>query len=246
MPLAKASAHPLVAFWLESDSQKACEIARLAGFDMVVFDLEHGVLDLTALDRLLPYCQSLGLGAYVRLAEATRAGIQQALDIGGDGVILPQIRGADHAEAVSALSKFPPLGTRGVGYSRTQRYQGATDAFFAAENRNRACYVMIETAEALAEVEQIAALPTVDGLFLGPADLSATRGRGAFAATDADIADMARIATAATGRGKLWALAGANPTLRAAALPMGPAFVTVGDDLSALAIGFGALRKACN
>lgn len=234
---------PAIGFWLESDNQKACEIARLAGFDLVLFDMEHGTLDLPALDRLLPFCQGIGLTACVRIAEPTRLAIQQALDLGADAIVLPQLRDAAHAEEVAGYAKFAPLGTRGVGYSRTQRYQGADNAFFRAENEQRHCYAMIETAEALADAERIAALPCVDGLFMGPADLSMCRGRGAFAATDADIADMRKIAAAAESEGKRWALPVANPHLREAALPLSPSFVTLGDDLTALLVGFNALRS---
>jgi 2-dehydro-3-deoxyglucarate aldolase/4-hydroxy-2-oxoheptanedioate aldolase len=234
---------PTIGFWLESDNQKACEIARLCGFELVLFDMEHGTLDGPALDRLLPFCQSIGLRAYVRIAEATRPNVQQALDIGADAIVLPQLRDLAHASEVCGYAKFAPLGTRGVGYSRTQRYQGADDSFLRAENEKRHCYAMVETAGALADAAAIAALPSVDGLFMGPADLSVARGRGAFGATDADLADMNEIATAAARAQKRWAVPAANPRLRQAAMALSPAFVTLGDDLSALVTGFGALKS---
>jgi 4-hydroxy-2-oxoheptanedioate aldolase len=233
---------PAIGFWLESDNQKACEIARLSGFDLVLFDMEHGTLDLRALDRLLPFCQSIGLQAYVRLAEATRPNIQHALDLGADAIVLPQVRDVAHAQEVTEYAKFSPRGTRGVGYGRTQRYQGADDAFFSAENEQRRCYAMIETAGAFADAASIVALPCVDGLFVGPADLSMARGRGAFSASDADLADLRHIATTAIRAGKHWAIPAANPRLRQAALELAPSFVTLGDDLSALSIGFSTLR----
>ncbi|WP_296745431.1 aldolase/citrate lyase family protein [Mesorhizobium sp.] len=235
-----------IAFWLESDNQKACELARLAGFEVVLFDMEHGVLDLPALDRLLPFCKALGLAAYVRLAEATRPNIQHALDIGADAIVLPQLRDLAHAREVTEFAKFAPLGTRGVGYGRTQQYQGATNEFFVAENERRLCYAMIETAGAFADAAAIAALPSVDGLFVGPGDLSIARARGAFAATDADLEDLRHIARAAILEGKQWGAAAGNPRLREAALALDPAFVTVGDDITALAIGFSTLRAGAD
>lgn len=243
MTRASEAAKPMIGFWLESDNQKACEIARLAGFELVLFDMEHGTLDLPALDRLLPFCQSIGLSAYVRLAEATRPNIQHALDLGADAIVLPQLRDLAHAREVTEFAKFAPLGTRGVGYSRTQRYRGANDDFFQTENKQRHCYAMIETAEALADAEAIAALPCVDGLFMGPGDLSVARGRGAFNASEADLADLRQIANAARLEGKRWALPAANPRLREAALALSPTFVMLGDDLSALVIGFDAIRS---
>lgn len=228
-------------FWLESDNQKACEIARTVGYEVVIFDMEHGILDERALDRLIPLSNGIGLETYVRVSEATQSRIQTALDIGAAGVILPQIRGLTHARTAAAYSKYPPLGARGLGYGRTQSYCTATDAYIATENSNRKCYVMIETGGAFAEVEEIAALDCVDGLFIGPADLSLARGRGAFAARSEDMEDMKRIAAAATARGKPWAAAAGNPRYLREALTLDPTFLTRADDLTALLTGFRQL-----
>jgi 4-hydroxy-2-oxoheptanedioate aldolase len=97
---------------------------------------------------------------------------------------------------------------------------------------------MIETASAFEDVSEIASLECVDGLFVGPADLSLARKRGVFAARPEDIADMARIARAARQVGKPWAVAAGNPAYRNEALLRGPAFATSADDLSALMLGF--------
>lgn len=232
------------AFWLQTANQNACEIARIAGFDMVVFDLEHGVFDTSAVDRLVPFCSAIGLKCFIRVAEAGRPAIQAALDMGSAGVILPQIEGLDHAARASALAKFPPLGSRGIGYSRTTQYDGATAEFPAAENADRACYVMIETAGAFEDAGAIAALPCVDGMFIGPGDLSLARGRGIFRDTAGDIADLDHVASAASAAGKLFAAAG--PTRRYAqhAASLGAAFVAEGDELTAMMIGFKSLIGA--
>src|SRR5689334_11335890 len=232
------------AFWLESDHPKACEIARLAGYEVVIFDMEHGTLDENALDRLVPYCNGLGLETYVRVSEPTRPRIQLALDIGAKGVILPQIADLAHASVAAAYSKYPPLGTRGLGYSRTQEYGAATDDFIDSENATRRCYVMIETATALQDVAAIAGLDCVDGLFVGPGDLSLTRGRGVFGARPADIEDMRAVAAAAKAAGKVWAVAAGHAGYRKAALALGPEFATSADDLSALLAGFRAMLEA--
>ncbi len=226
------------AFWLESDNQKACEIAKIVGYQVVVFDMEHGTLDEHALDRLIPFCNGIGLETYVRVSESTQPRIQMALDIGANGVILPQIRDLAHARNAAAYSKYPLRGTRGLGYSRTQLYGAATNEFIAMENQIRRCYVMIETAEAFEDALEIARLDCVDGLFIGPADLSLARGRGVFAARSDDISDMTRIAQIAKDAGKLWAVAAGNAAYRKAVLPLGPTFATSADDLSALLTGF--------
>jgi 2-dehydro-3-deoxyglucarate aldolase/4-hydroxy-2-oxoheptanedioate aldolase len=230
------------AFWLEGDNQKACEIARLAGYEIVIFDMEHGTLAEPLLDRLIPFCNGIGLETYVRVSESTQPRIQMALDMGATGVILPQIRDAAHAQQAASFAKYPPSGARGMGYSRTQYYGGATDSYVDAENAARQCYVMIETAEALRDVSKIAGLDCVDGLFIGPADLSLAMGRGVFAARPEDIDDMGRIADAAKQAGKSWAVAAGNAAYRKAALKLGPAFASSADDLSALLVGFRQLR----
>jgi len=234
----RSIARPALGFWLEYASLPACEIAARLGYGAVIFDLEHGVIPQEDADRLALACKKLGLAVYSRVASAERVSIQHALDSGVDGVILPQIASAAHAREVTAYAKYPPLGTRGLGYSRTMNYGGVTPGFFEAENRRTLCFPMIETAGALAEVSAITALDTVDGLFVGPSDLSMARGRGAFAATSEDLSDIETIAAAAAKAGKLWALPAPGRTVFDFAVRHGAAFVTVCDDLTALGLGF--------
>ena len=111
--------------------------------------------------------------------------------------LLPQIVDAAHAEEVCAYAKYPPLGTRGIGYSRAMSYgayDAIDDAFFGSENRRTVCHAMIETRGSLRDVEAIAKLPTVDGLFIGPSDLSMARGRGSFKFSSADEEDFRTVA----------------------------------------------------
>jgi 4-hydroxy-2-oxoheptanedioate aldolase len=230
-----------MAFWLETDMHKACEIGRLAGYDSVVFDMEHGTIEDMALDRLVPFCNAIGLASFVRVREPNQARIQIALDSGASGVILPQIRDLEHARLASAAAKYPPRGVRGMGYSRIQAYGAADDAWVKAQNDATLCYVMIETQGAIQSCEAIAELEGVDGLFIGPSDLSLNRGRGMFACRKEDIADMDRIAKAAASKGKLWAAAAGHPQYRAEALARGPHLLAVADDLSALKAGFESL-----
>jgi 2-keto-3-deoxy-L-rhamnonate aldolase RhmA len=228
---------PALAFWLEYPSLPACEIAASLGYRIAILDMEHGVFSREAADSLVFACRKLGLIVYSRVATAERVPIQHALDSGVDGVILPQITDLAHAEVATALAKYPPLGSRGVGYSRTMKYAGVARGFFAAENRRTACFAMIETPGALRDVAAIVRLATVDGLFIGPADLSMTRGRGAFRASREDFADFRKVAGAAKSAGKPWAIPAPGRVVFAFASRQQASFVTVGDDLSALRTG---------
>lgn len=240
MPKERTSNKPRLAFWLETASQAGCEIAALVGYDAVILDMEHGAIDQRAADRLIPFSTSLGLTVYSRVARAERVEIQHALDSGADGVILPQIRDVKHAAVASGYAKYPPLGTRGVGYSRTMKYDATDDAFFAAENHRVACHVMIETATALADAAAIADLAMVDGLFIGPSDLSMARGRGAVKGSKADQDDVRTIAAAAERAGKVWAMPASDAVMYALARELGADYVTVSDDLTALRTGLEA------
>lgn len=233
---------PELSFWLERPNIAACEIAQLLGYRIVVIDMEHGAIGDDACEAIVAHCRAARLTCYVRVASSDRIRIQQSLDYGADGVMLPQISDLAHAREVCAFAKYPPVGSRGIGYSRAMNYgayDNIDDAFFAGENRRTVCHAMIETVGALRDVAEIAALPTVDGLFIGPSDLSMARGRGAFRFSAADQEDFRAVAAAARGQGKVLGLPAPNAQAYALAVAEGAGYVTVSDDLTALREGFG-------
>jgi 2-keto-3-deoxy-L-rhamnonate aldolase RhmA len=229
-----------VGFWLMTANLHACEIAKEVGYDIVVLDLEHGTWNPESVDRAIALGKAVGLTVYARVSGAERVPIQSALDAGADAVIVPQIRNAEHARAAASYAKYPPVGTRGIGHSRINRYGGFSPEFLDAENRRTQCIVMIETQEAFDDVERIAAVPAIDGLFVGPGDLSLTRGRGLNRDTPADAADHRRIVDAARAAGKAWSMAAGHPRRRRFATDLGAAFITTTDDLSAVRAGLAA------
>ena len=174
---------PELAFWLETPSIAACEIAKLVGYRIVVIDIEHGVIGAEACDAdRRTAVAALGLTCYVRVAAADRVPIQQALDSGADGVILPQIADVAHAREATAFAKYPPLGLarrrlqphddlRRLRQHRRRLLRGREPAHHLHRHDR-------DAGRARATCEAIAALETVDGLFIGPTDLSMTRGRG--------------------------------------------------------------------
>ena len=130
----------------------------------------HGTINPESADRMIALARAIDLRVYVRVSGAERAPIQQALDGGAHGLVLPQIEGLSHAMRGAGYAKYPGLGTRGMGTPRSQAYGDTPPGFVEAEDRSTRCLVMIETPGALREVEAIAALGTVDGLFMGPYD----------------------------------------------------------------------------
>jgi len=229
-----------IGFWLMTANPSACEIGAEVGFDIVVLDMEHGTFNPESADQLIALGKARRLTVYSRVSGAHRVPIQQALDAGADAVIVPQIRNVEHAREAASYAKYPPLGTRGIGHSRINRYGGFGPEFLESENRRTQCIVMIETQEAFDDVEAIAALPVIDGIFIGPGDLSLTRGRGLNRDTPADTADHRRIVDAAKAAGKSWSMAAGHPRRRRFASELGAAFITTTDDLSAMRAGLAA------
>ncbi len=193
-----------IALWMSQPHFSYLEIARTCGFSSFVLELEHGTFDLSTLDQFLAFTKAQGLSTLTKVLAPTSEAIQQALDFGSDGVIVPHILGVEHAKQVTKAAKYPLVGTRSYTGGRIFGYaRPATDAF-EKENKRTKCFAMIETAESLADVEKIVALDTVDGLFPGPSDLALARGRGAYAFNDDDRADLRRCAAAARAAGKPW------------------------------------------
>jgi 2-keto-3-deoxy-L-rhamnonate aldolase RhmA len=231
---------PSPGFWLEQPNLAALEIAAALGYRLLVIDMEHGVVTAESCNALVAQARAMGLTVLIRVAAAERVLVQQALDYGADTVMLPMIRDAAHAADAAAYAKYPPLGTRGVGTGRAFGY-GAYDAvesdFYRTANHRTKCHVMIETVGALQDAEAIAALPTVDGLFVGPSDLSLARGRGTFRFTVEDENDFRTVARACRQNRKMLGLPAPNAKGLAFALSEGADYVTISDDLTALRMG---------
>lgn len=235
-----ASRGPRAGFWLSSPNVAAAEICRAMGYEFVVLDIEHGIFDLGVLERFVPTLLGLDIVVLAKVLGPSRQAIQQALDFGSDGVVIPHVLGADHVAQVAAHAKYPPLGNRGFGGGRTAHYGGMTDEWLAEENRRTLCFPMIERAESFAAIDEIVTQDCVDGIFIGPSDLSLSRGRGAYQRTDADYADLDLLSRAAIAAGKPWLMcpwAPAELDFCASRQPAGLALVM---EHSALRSGFEA------
>jgi len=193
-----------VALWMSQPHFNYLEMAKSCGFSSFVLELEHGTFDLATLDQFLAFSRAHGVSTLTKVIAPSMEAIQQALDFGSDGVIVPHILDVEHARKVTKAAKYPLLGNRSYATGRQFGYARPTTAAFEAENKRTKCFAMIETVESLEDVEKIIALDTVDGLFPGPSDLALVRGRGAYAFNGEDRADLRRCAAAARAAGKPW------------------------------------------
>lgn len=226
------------AAWLSSPSFAAAEIVSDLGYGAVVLDIEHGSFDLADLERYVPFLRALGVEVLAKVLAPERGPIQQALDFGATAVVIPHVEGVDHARTVCGYGKFPPLGDRSFAGGRTSSYRGFDDAWVAEQDATTRVYPMIEDDGAIEQIEQILALDSVDGVFVGPSDLSLRRGRGAYRRVEGDFADLARVAAAAAAVGKPWVLPAWSPEEKRFAIEHGADQLVLTMEHGALMSGF--------
>jgi 4-hydroxy-2-oxoheptanedioate aldolase len=244
MPVASPSGDPRSGFWLTDALVPAAEIGAALGYGFVVLDVEHGAFDLAVLERFVPLLKGLGLDIFAKVLGANQQAIQQALDMGSDGVIVPHIESAAHAREVTKFSKFPPRGRRSFAGGRTAGYGGFDDDWVRRQDATTQCLPMVEEAGALEEIDEILALDTVDGVFIGPSDLSLSRGRGAYQRTPEDFDDITRVAKAAQRAGKSWMFPAWSDAEKDLAIGLNAPRVLLAMEHAALAEGFGSALNA--
>ncbi|MGC5629471.1 HpcH/HpaI aldolase family protein [Georgenia sp. Z1344] len=232
------------AVWLTEPSTAAVEMARIAGYDTVVLDIEHGLFDLAALDSLIPFIRAKGMRVIAKVLGPERGPIQQALDFGANAVAIPHIESAEHAAQICGYAKFPPLGDRSFAGGRTSAYRGFTDQWVTDQDTGTACYPMIEDGSAFDDIEGILALPVVDGVFVGPSDLSLRRDRGAYSVGPDDLADIRTVARAARAAGKPWVLPAWSRAEQELAVAEGADTIVAVMQYGAMLGGFTATREA--
>lgn len=162
--------------WMSLTSPVAAEGLSLLGYDWLLFDTEHAPADLAQVQPLLQAASAGTSSLAVRPAWNDKVLIKRALDMGAQTILVPFVQNAAEAAAAVAATRYPPHGIRGVaGGTRASRFGLATD-YFEQADQQIAVLVQIETVEALANLEDIAAVAGVDGVFIGPSDLAASFG----------------------------------------------------------------------
>lgn len=178
----------------------AAEVAAAAGADFVLLDLEHGGGGEEQIGPTVLATGGYGVPTLVRVETGDRIRIGRALDAGAAGLMVPRVTSAAEAEAAISHFHYPPVGDRGVAsYNRAARWGMDPSAL---EPRSTATTIIqIETLGALAEVDQIAALPGVDVLFVGPLDLSYALGTPRDYTNDKFVAALTSVLAAAANNG---------------------------------------------
>ena len=183
-PLREAytAGRPVIGTFFSMGDLSTMECLGYTGLDYVVIDTEHGPFDTETMMDLIRAAESVQLCPLVRIADVTHREIQRAADCGAQGLIVPCLRTVEEYRKLVELAKFPPVGGRGFikgrgcGFGNQPWASGTLEDFMAESNEKLMVIPQCETVESLEHIEEIAALPGVDGIFIGPFDLSISMG----------------------------------------------------------------------
>ncbi len=166
----------LLGCWASLGSVAAVECAALGGFDVIVLDWEHGMVDRSNALPLLLAARAHGCGVIVRVPDQRVAEFKFCLDMGVDGVIVPMTANAAEAKVIVDACRYPPHGTRGAapGVIRASDYGLQARAYIESHASDLLIIPQIEHVDAIEEIAAMGAIDGVDMLFIGPSDLSAS------------------------------------------------------------------------
>jgi 4-hydroxy-2-oxoheptanedioate aldolase len=233
-----------IGIWCTIAGSDNAEALAGCGFDWILIDTEHSTVSLDTVKGMLQAVAPYPTHAVVRPGWNDAVEIKRLLDAGAMSVLVPYVQNAGEAAMAVASVRYAPQGTRGVaGITRASRY-GAVDGYLARANDEICLLVQVETAEALRNIEQIAAVDGVDGIFVGPADLAASMGfPGNPAAPEVQAAILDAIARI-RAYGKPAGILSLDPAFLQRAVAAGSVFTAVDVDQAILLRGARALAQA--
>jgi 4-hydroxy-2-oxoheptanedioate aldolase len=178
---------PTIGNFLGLGSPNVAELMAHAGYDWLVIETEHNGLDAAEVQHMLMAMNGTNAIPIVRIPSTNPVYIQRALDLGGMGIVVPMVKTAEEARAIVSATRYPPEGTRGFGPLRASHYTYDNADYFTRANEHVLITLIIETKEALDNLEEIALVPGIDVLFIGPADLSIALGKSPLDPASAEL-----------------------------------------------------------
>lgn len=176
----RAADGPVIGTFVKLPALEVAEIIAGAGFDFVIIDTEHALLSVRDVYGLLVAYSRSGVAPLVRVTDHGYGDGQRYLDAGAAGLLVPHISNGEQAAATMRQFLFPPEGTRGMGFAARAgqwgRLPGGRDEYVRAGHEDVARIAMVEEQEAVDDIAAIMAAPGVDGVFIGPGDLSLSMG----------------------------------------------------------------------
>lgn len=240
-----AAGRPQIGLWLDMAEPLSAEIAGGAGFDWLVIDGEHGPNDLRSIVAQLQALAGSDAEPVVRAPIGETWIIKQLLDAGARSLLIPMVDSAEQARALVKAVRYPPRGVRGVGaaVARASAFGAIADYTETAE-AEICLLVQAESKAAIADLDNIAAVDGIDGVFIGPADLAADLGYiGRMDAPEVQTVIESAIATIIKA-GKAAGILTFDETLNRRYLELGASFVAVGADVILFSNALRAVRAA--
>ena len=239
-----AAGEKAVGLWAGLGSEATLEMAAPLGFDWALIDCEHGVASYEALPGLLRALSGSDTTSLVRVPNKDDSGMfKRVLDMGVEGVMVPQVYNSEDVRAVVSNCRYPPLGERGIAAGRAHKY--GLDFLPTLQNANEEVFliVQIETKEAVQSIDEILAVPGLDAVLIGPADLSAALGHTLQFDHPDVAAAFAKVEKAAANAGKPAGFYCNSPAEAKARFEQGFSFANICNDATLLFQGYtGALK----
>ena len=224
----------LIGCWAALGNPISTEILGLAGFDWLLLDGEHAINDVTTFVPQLMALKDSSSAPIVRPAWNDQVLIKRLLDIGFYNFLIPYVETVEQAKSAVAYTRYPPEGVRGVSVSHRSNGFGTITDYFTKINQNICVVVQIETQQAVNNVEAITAVDGIDGIFVGPSDLSASLGHFGNPKHPEVQAAIKHVFDVAKAQGKACGILAPIEADAHHYIDMGATFVAVGSDLSLL------------
>ena len=225
-----------IGLFITSGSETNAEIVASAGFDWLLIDAEHSPYGLETVTSLLRTVAAYPATPVVRIPVNDTVLIKQYLDLGAQNLMVPMVHNAEQAEKAVAAMHYPPRGVRGIGaaLARSSRFNGVADYLHKA-SETVSLTVQVESAEAVENAAEIAAVYGVDAIFIGPSDLAASMGLLGQQQHPDVLAAIDKTFKAVRESGKLVGINAFNLEQAQAYIDAGASFVCVGADVQQLA-----------
>ena len=188
---------PALGAFLGLASPNVAELMGHSGYDWLAIEAEHTPIDTAQVEHMLMALSSTDTIPIVRVPSSDPVFIQKSLDAGAMGILVPMVRTADEARAIVGATRYPPEGTRGFGPLRASKYTMDYEDYFAVANENILVTFILETREALENIDEITSVPGVDAIFCGLFDLCISMGLNPMNQPFAEIEDAIATAMAA-------------------------------------------------
>lgn len=162
--------------WLQIPNVFTAEIMSRAGFDWLAIDMEHGLIDLESVFKLIQVVDLAGVVPLVRLNVNDPSTIRRVMDAGASGVIVPMVNTVEEAQIAVNAVKYPPMGKRSFGLGRSHKYGKDFEQYIKNANSKSILVIQIEHIDAIKNIDAILQVKGIDSIIIGPYDLSGSMG----------------------------------------------------------------------